>query len=455
MVKKKVLLATLLVLGASLTLIANGASESGNGAPIQSAVSGKPQEISMMWWGNDTRHKATNAAVQVFESKNPDVKVTTMPNPFDGYHDKIIIQLANGTAPDLMCFSTEWIAEVGFAKKAVLDDLHQFEGKELDTSTFSPVLLSGGEINGKLIGVPTGISGKVFYYNKKRINEYVEKGGNLPPGPGESWTLDDMMAYAKDVRRVLGDNVALMSASTDNAPLHFFTFVLSELAGKYYVSPTARLEVTKDQVVQALNIFRQLTDSGVLPSASLQVEAMAGSTMDAHQTKGEWIGDYGWTSNIKEFESKCDSEIGIYAYPVIGRPEFDGLFVRPAQFWSISAASKHPQATARLLNCLVNDSDALVELGLQRSVPPTEYGQKVLADHGMLKGSIYDATSYLLSKAGAPFSPFLNLPEMSDVIRNAYASFITGKETADEVADKMMSRFEVILSQIRKKNGIQ
>ena len=44
---------------------------------------------------------------------------------------------------------------------------------------------------------------------------------------------------------------------------------------------------------------------------------------------------------------------------------------------------------------------------------------------------------------------------MSDVIRNAYASFITGKETADEVADKMMSRFEAILSQIRKKNGIQ
>jgi ABC-type glycerol-3-phosphate transport system substrate-binding protein len=103
---------------------------------------------SFMWWGDENRHKATNKAVEEFLKVNPGKTITTLPNPFDGYHDKIIIQLANGTAPDLICYSTEWMSEVGFAPNPVLKDLNEFSSI-IDFSTKGQKVLAD-------LGVLTG-----------------------------------------------------------------------------------------------------------------------------------------------------------------------------------------------------------------------------------------------------------------------------------------------------------
>lgn len=442
--KAKVVISITLVLLMMVPVFSAGSAE---------ATAAKP--VTFMWWGNETRHAATNAAVEQYKAANPGKQVTTMPNPFDGYHDKIIIQLANSTAPDLFCFSTEWLAEVAYTKNPVLKDLYDLKDL-VDLSTMSENLYKGGEINGKLLGLPTGISGWTYTYNINKLQEFSKKTGKpLPPGPGQSWTFEQFIQYGKEFHDAMGPSSALIATSKDQLS-HFLVHVLSEIAGAYYVNDQAQMQFTRANLLEMLSLFKRMTDVGLLPAGRQQVESLTGTTVTTtNVAAGNWAGWYSWTSNVAENEATSNSPIGIMAYPSLGRPEADGLFVRPAQFWSIARDSKNAEDAARLLNFIVNDGRSIAELKLERSVPPTEAGQKVLADMGILSGPSYESTRYLMQTAGSKYTPFILIPELTEALRNEYSKFIVGGQTAEETADTLMSQFDSILTRIRRTNGIQ
>ena len=410
---KKIISAMAVLVLCTGLVFAGGSSE-------KAAESGTPT-ISFMWWGDDARNQATNQAVADFMAANPGIKVTSMPNPFDGYHDKIIIQLANGTAPDLFCFSTEWLSEVGYEDNPVLLDLYSVTDT-LDLSTLSESSAKAGEVNGKLLGIPTGISGWSWYYSLNAMNEYCEKTGEpLPPGVDGSWTIDEFMEFGAKFHDVMGDDIFLFSPSRD-AVSHLMFYILSEYA---------------------------------LPEGTAQVESFAGNTITTtHQTNGTWVGTFDWNSNVVAFSNNTGSEVGIFAYPTIGGEEFNGLFVRPAQFWSISSKSKNVNSAAILLNYILNDPTAALDLGLTRSVPPTAAGQNVLAEAGQLVGPTYDSTQYLQSVAASSYHPFILLTEVKDAVVTEYSKFIIGEQSLDDTTANLMRKIEKAAADTREDMGL-
>ena len=443
--KKLIGAMTVLILCTGL-VFAGGSSE-------KAAESGTPT-ISFMWWGDDARNQATNQAVADFMAANPDIKVTSMPNPFDGYHDKIIIQLANGTAPDLFCFSTEWLSEVGYEENPVLLDLYSVTDT-LDLSTLSESSAKAGEVNGKLLGIPTGISGWSWYYSLNAMNEYCEKTGeSLPPGVDGSWTIDEFMEFGAKFHDVMGDDIFLFSPSRD-AVSHLMFYILSEYAGKFYIDANCNIQFTEENLRDTLTLMQKMTEEGILPEGTAQVESFAGNTISTtHQTNGTWVGTFDWNSNIVAFGNNTSSEVGILAYPNIGGEEFNGLFVRPAQFWSISSKSKNVNSAAILLNYILNDPTAALDLGLTRSVPPTAAGQNVLADAGQLVGPTYDSTQYLQSVAASSYHPFILLTEVKDAVVTEYSKFIIGEQSLDDTTANLMRKIEKAAADTREDMGL-
>ncbi|MDR1901336.1 MAG: extracellular solute-binding protein [Treponema sp.] len=226
-----------------------------------------------MWWGDEPRHIATQKAVAEFEKANPGKKITALPTPFDGYHDKIIIQLSSGTAPDLFCFSAEWLADVGFARNPVLKNLKELSDY-IDFSSLNSTLVAGGVINDKLLGIPTGISGWAMSYNLNVHNEFARKTGHaLPPGPGETWTVEDLIGYGRAFKAAMGSDYALFNtARTDLS--QFIVCMLSEYAGKFYISDRAELMASEQNIADTLKLFARFTEAGVLPAGNLQVESL-------------------------------------------------------------------------------------------------------------------------------------------------------------------------------------
>src|SRR5262249_9368857 len=81
--------------GVAGVALAAGCGSSGGSA------SGGPVTLSFAWWGDASRAKATQAAVDLFQRKHPTIKVTTQYAPFGDYFTKLATQVAGGNAPDL------------------------------------------------------------------------------------------------------------------------------------------------------------------------------------------------------------------------------------------------------------------------------------------------------------------------------------------------------------------
>ena len=70
-----------------------GADKSGNDEnskePTDSGEDGEDVEISVTWWGSDTRHTITLDMIDAFEEKYPHIKVNPEYGSPDGYWDKL------------------------------------------------------------------------------------------------------------------------------------------------------------------------------------------------------------------------------------------------------------------------------------------------------------------------------------------------------------------------------
>ena len=123
-----------------------------------------------------------------FESKNPDIKVEMRIEPYNAHHQKIQIELAGGTAPDLWLTDGVFIME--WAERGVIEEL-----TELFNSWMKPEEYFGLQAlrdpDGKLWGIPKEIQTFGLFYNKDVFDRYGV------PYPNESWTWDDLLEAAK------------------------------------------------------------------------------------------------------------------------------------------------------------------------------------------------------------------------------------------------------------------
>jgi ABC-type glycerol-3-phosphate transport system substrate-binding protein len=448
MKKRRILsfgIAVLLVVG-TLPLFAGGESQAAGDKAAEGV-----KEINFVWWGDDTRNAATRKAVDLFMQDNPGISVVATVWPSGGdYHDKILIQLSAGTAPDLFCFSTEWMVDVAYTPKPVLQDLNELK-EYIDFSTFDASVLNSGLIRDKLLGLPTGVSGYGMYVNLNVLTAYAQKSGKaLPPTYGESWTIEDYIAYAQDFKKTMGPDYALLVSGYDSI-LHWFYPLLSELTGAFYIDGNATLKSTQQNITDALKLMQRFTEAGILPAGNLQVESFGqGTITNVMVAEGKWAGWFDWTSQIPSIESSSSSPVRLMAIPTIGRPQYDGLFVRPSQFWSISGSSKFKPEAAKLLNYIVNDPKAIEALELHRAVPPTTKGQELLAKLGKLEGPVYTATNFLIKNAASSYTPFIRIQEVNQAFRDEYARFITGGSSAEASAKVIYDKWQNILTNIRK-----
>jgi len=63
-------------------------------------------QLRMMWWGGDARTKAYQAALDAYGRKHPSVTVKTEFSGYDGYFDKLDVEIAADLAADIIQMDT-------------------------------------------------------------------------------------------------------------------------------------------------------------------------------------------------------------------------------------------------------------------------------------------------------------------------------------------------------------
>lgn len=405
----------------------------------QAAQSGssedQPVTLRFSWWGGDARHEATIKAAQLYMEKHPNVTIEFEYSGWDGYKDKLVTQLAGGTAPDIMQVNYDWIYDLR-KQDQYFTDPRSFEGT-LDLTGFSETAYNGCWVGDELQGLPSGLSVTTLIVDKPFFDEH-----GLDYSDPTSWTWDKVL---EEGIRVHSENSAHYLLNEFPTGASFVKMLLAQ-KGIELVDKDYNVSCTEEQLLEALNMLKTMIDNNVM----LPFEQ---SAIYAQQTEQfpKWLNnEMGMFMQVAStIPSFSDMELEVMLVPRYADAVTSGASLYPTNLICINAKSDKQVEAAKFLDFFFNDPEAIEILGDVRGVPPTEAARTQLEEAGTLNPLIAKAISLGEQYPGLGFHEASFNSELSKVINEYIERFGYGEATAKETASELLAELESICASIR------
>jgi len=344
--KKSILVLLFVVLSASLVF--------GAGTKEQVGESGETT-IRWAYWGSGERVTISQKAIDLYESRNPGVKVNPEVSGGAGDHFvKVDTQLAGGNGPDIIQMGGNI-----YDYADVLLPLDPYTGTLLDTGVIDPSAIASGTINGKLLGVSTGVTMPALVYNKSLI----ERVG--APLPKRSLTYDEFRDYLVLLKSKLPRGVYPMQdigvMSTNSTPFGYWTRYNGT---PLYNASTASTYVTVSDAQKYLDLFADYRKNGLVPPPDVAAGYAESNADSSALIAGKVAIGYLYTNQLGGYQAATTDELELMEFP--GAAATKALWQAPSQFYTVNKDSKNPEETVKFINFLVNDPDAALILGSNR-----------------------------------------------------------------------------------------
>ncbi|WP_143322393.1 ABC transporter substrate-binding protein [Clostridium sp. HBUAS56010] len=320
--------------------------------------------LRMNWWGGDSRHQATLAAIKKFQEKYPNITVQPEYEAFNGHEEKVALSIKSGNAADVMQLDWSWVPTYSpngdnfydLNKVSGILDLSNYEDKDKEVFT----------INGKLNAVPISMTGRVFCWNKTTFDQI---GVKIPT------TLDELLSAGKDFEAYDPSYYPLVTKELDRSFL--MVYYLQCKYGKDWVKNGVS-QYTQEEIAEGFDFLKNLEYNHVIPT----LQKVAGDGADLIDTNINWMnGHYAGiflydTSVVKHAEAVENGEFIIGDYVNMG--DYHGGFIKVNQAFGISATTEHPAEAAALIQFLAAEKDGVESLGDTRGVPANKTGLSLL-----------------------------------------------------------------------------
>ena len=374
---------------------ASEAAESGDASGAGEAASDKePVTLRFSWWGGETRHNATMAAVDAFEEEYPWITVECEYSSWDGWVDKVATQLAGGTAPDLMQINWDWLYQFSSDGSKILD-LNQYKDI-ISLDNWSENNLNAMTVAGKLQGVPVSITGKLPMYNKTTF----DKAGIPVPT-----SIEELRAAGKTFQEKLGDDYYPLAEEGYERML-WMVMYLQEKYGKEWIKDL-QVNYTVEEVTDGMNFINSLEEDHVWP----EIATIVGDGAESFLSNKKWMdGHYAgiteYDSNVQEIADSLDEgqELVLGEYPT-DMGEYPAGMSKVSMGFAITETSEHKEEAALLLEFLTSNETGVKLMGTERGVVCNTAAKKVLEDAGMLSGLILEGNQKVQDFCHYTFDP--------------------------------------------------
>lgn len=394
---------------------------------IASAASA--EDLRMSWWGGDSRHAATQAALEVCGAKHGH---TIKPEftGWGGHFEKVATQLAGGTEADIMQINWPWLpifskAGDGFADLNAMSDT-------IDLEQWPAELREASSRLGKLNGLPASLSGRIFFFNK---TTYDKAGLPLPS------TMEELIAAGPVFKEKLGEDYFPFEATAQEASL-LLQMVLTQRTGKSMIDPASNaVNWTAQDLQWGIDFYQSLVDNHVIQP--WKEKAAAGNVVlheNANWTTGKIAGAYQWdTTYFKISDPLTDEQelIPVGLLKIEGAKN-DGVYRKPSMVFSISANSEKQAAASQILACLTTEADGIAAMSSARGVPSSGVAAKQLLDTGGIKQIQVDAQKMVLEAKGPAISPYNEDPDVKSAMEDTLELFAYGELDSAAAAEEML-----------------
>ena len=409
-------------------------SKASEAAPQTTDAGGsqEPVTIRFSWWGGESRHKATLAAVDAFMKEYPWITVECEYSAWDGWQDKVATQLAGGTAPDLMQINWNWLYQYS-SDGSKFADLNNFSDT-ITLGNFPETNLEAMTVGGKLQGVPISVTSKLYFFNKTTFDK---AGIAIPTTP------DELLEAGRVFKEKLGDDY-YCCASEGYERFWIMVWYLQQKYGKPWVE-NMEVQYTVEEVTDGMNYINALEESHAEPS----IATIQGDGAESFLSNPKWMD--GHYAGVLEYDSAAnniinsvndDQQIVVVGYMV---PEGANPFgmTKVSQGFAITENSQHKEEAALLLEFLTSNETGIKLLTTERGIPCNTKAKAILEEAGLLDPNIVEANNVVMDTCAYSFDPnFENsaLKERTGVYYEVFDSLSDGadpKEMAQYLIDSV------------------
>lgn len=310
-------------------------------------------------WGNDSRLKLTEQAVEEFAKANPGIKVTVENSEWGSYWDKLATTTAGNNSPDVIQMDESYIAAYG--SRGALLNLDEAKAT-LDVSAMDAKVLDTGKVDGALVGAPIGTANFSVAVNPKVLQD---AGVAMPDD--KTWTWDDLAETSAQVTAKLGAKgvYGFDGFGVGTAELGAWARQRGE-----EVWPTdGQAGVSAGTITSFFDYANRLIETKAAPKAALQVEnATAGLDSSLFATNKAAY-HLLFHSQISAFGTVSGTELKLLRLPAQNSGESPKMVNKASMYWSIGARTEHQEAAAKLVDYLMTDPTATKLLTTERGIP--------------------------------------------------------------------------------------
>jgi multiple sugar transport system substrate-binding protein len=410
-------------------LLLTGVAACGSGS-----AGGGDVTINFVWWGSEGRASLTKKAVELFQQKNPKVKVQTSFSAYAAYWEKLATQTAGGKPPDVLNVDSRYLAEYG--GRNVLADLNSGAGKAISLADVNPELAATGVYQGKRYAVPWAQNTPAMIYDPAAF-----KAAGADPAKGLTWDQ-----FADATQKVSAANGFATRGATDFGILDTTLEIWLRQQGKQFYTAEGKLGFTADD----LRRYWQLTskfrdDKGVSPA-----DVTASYNTSPEQSplgKKLTSSEFAYDNLLPAYQKASGKPLNVAPYPSGANGE-TGQYRRPAMFLSVSARSQQQEAAAKLVDFLINDPEVGKIVGTDRGLAPNLKVRAQLAASATGNDkTLYDYEAALEPKLGAaPPVPPKGAGAIQKLLQRTYEEVAFGRMSIDDAVNRFMSEAQKGLS---------
>lgn len=428
--KKRIASLTALALSVSMFVCSCGAD---NTEVLHEQV--EQTEITLSWWGNDTRNEYTLEAVARFEKAHPEIKVKCSYSEWSGYEARNQIRMVSGTQTDVMQINVGWLSQFS-ADGGGYYDIEQLS-EWVDLSNFSEEVLEYGRRNGVLNAIPIAMNAETVYINKTIYDRY---GLDLPT----KW--EQLFEAAKVMHP---DGIYPLSGANKSIWLYCIAYA-EQQTGRQFFNENSDICFTEADLKLMIDFYNRLVKENVIP----KVEDYQKMNLES----GSYAGTVAWVSDAMGYFTNViadGNEVIAAPYTVSDGIESGvGWYAKPATLYAVSKNTDHPKEAAMLLDFMLNSHEWAELQGVEKGIPISTSARDYLGTVGLLDGIQYEASLVMETNEHiAHMDPLIENADLYNGFIDACNLVLFDKSSSEEAAKELYELYAQTYTFADEDNG--
>ncbi len=379
------------------TAAAGGGTETTAAAGGETSAAGGSTALTMCWWGNQVRNERTQAALDKYTELNPGVTIEGQFSEWSDYWNKLATSAAGQAIPDVVQMDYMYLDQ--YAKSGLLVDLNPYiDSGALDVSEISENTIASGSVDGGVYAIAAGINSPALLYNKTLLD-----GAGITVK--DNMTMDEFYALCKEVYEKTGVKTDIAYGIANSWSEYFMR--------SYDIVPFGdkKMNGTAEDWIPFFEAYTKGMEEGWLIDAGVFAEVSVGSVEQTPMVYGQTPETQSWcefynSNQMAAMQSAAPEgvEIGITTWPAPD-PKKSG-YLKSSQFFSIGAHSKNVEEAVKVLDFLINSSDANNILLGERGVPaPADIAAEVAPQLSEIDQQVTAFINDVVTPNSSPINP--------------------------------------------------